>query len=118
MIRVLLADDEAMIRAGVRAILASAADIEVVAEAADGHEAVETAQRHRPDVCLLDIRMPRLDGLRAAAELRRTCPDSAVMMLTTFSEDEYIATALGSGAAGFVLKSGDPMELLAGVRAV
>ncbi|MET9863034.1 response regulator transcription factor [Streptomyces smyrnaeus] len=118
MIRVLLADDEAMIRGGVRAILASAGDIEVVAEAADGREAVTLTQRHRPDVCLLDIRMPKLDGLRAAAELRRTCPHSAVMMLTTFSEDEYIATALGSGAAGFVLKSGDPRELLAGVRAV
>ncbi|UNS96684.1 response regulator transcription factor [Streptomyces tubbatahanensis] len=118
MIRVLLADDEAMIRAGVRAILASAGDLEVVAEAGDGHEAVDLAQRHRPDVCLLDIRMPRLDGLRAAAELRRTCPQSALMMLTTFSEDEYIATALGSGVAGFVLKSGDPQELLAGVRAV
>ncbi|MGP3988670.1 response regulator transcription factor [Streptomyces sp. 3N207] len=118
MIRVLLADDEAMIRAGIRAILASASDIEVVAEAADGREAVTLTQRHRPHVCLLDIRMPRLDGLRAAAELRRTCPDSAVMMLTTFSEEEYIATALGSGAAGFVLKSGDPRELLSGVRAV
>ncbi|MGY1435279.1 response regulator [Streptomyces reniochalinae] len=118
MIRVLLADDEVMIRAGVRAILASAGDLEVVAEAGDGHEAVDLAQRHRPDVCLLDIRMPRLDGLRAAAELRRTCPQSALMMLTTFSEDEYIAAALGSGVAGFVLKSGDPQELLAGVRAV
>ncbi|MFI7241054.1 response regulator [Streptomyces qinglanensis] len=118
MIRVLLADDEAMIRAGVRAILASAGDIEVVAEAADGREAVALAQRHRPHVCLLDIRMPHLDGLRAAAELRRTCPQSAVMMLTTFNEEEYIATALGSGAAGFALKSGDPHELLAGVRAV
>ncbi|OEU98015.1 LuxR family transcriptional regulator [Streptomyces qinglanensis] len=118
MIRVLLADDEAMIRAGIRAILASAGDIEVVAEAADGREAIALAQRHRPHVCLLDIRMPHLDGLRAAAELRRTCPQSAVMMLTTFNEEEYIATALGSGAAGFALKSGDPGELLAGVRAV
>jgi DNA-binding NarL/FixJ family response regulator len=117
-IRVLLADDEAMIRAGVRAILTSAGDIEVVAEAADGRQALELAQRHRPDVCLLDVRMPRLDGLRAAAELRRVCPESAVMMLTTFNEDEYVATALGCGAAGFVLKSGDPQELLSGVRAV
>lgn len=117
-VRVLLADDEAMIRAGIRAILGSVDDIEVVAEAADGREAVELALRHRPDICLLDIRMPRLDGLRAAAELHRASPGTAVMMLTTFSEDEYIADALGSGAAGFVLKSGDPRDLLSGIRAV
>jgi DNA-binding NarL/FixJ family response regulator len=118
LIRVLLADDEVMIRAGVRAILSSADDIEIVAEAEDGHEAVELGLRHRPDVCLLDIRMPRVDGLTAAAELERLLPEAAVMMLTTFSEDEYIASALGSGAAGFVLKSGDPRELVSGVRAV
>ncbi|MEU3169300.1 response regulator transcription factor [Streptosporangium sp. NPDC006930] len=118
MIRVLLADDEAMIRAGIRAILSTADGIEVVAEAADGHQAVDLALGHRPDVCLLDIRMPRLDGLQAAAELRRVLPEAAVVMLTTFSEDEYIASALGSGAAGFLLKSGDPRELIAGVQAV
>lgn len=118
MIRVLLADDEAMIRAGIGAILGTADDIEVVAEAADGREAVDLALGHRPDVCLLDIRMPRLDGLGAAAELNKVAPDTAVAMLTTFSEDEYIASALGSGAAGFLLKSGAPRELIAGVRAV
>ncbi|MFD0145285.1 MULTISPECIES: response regulator [unclassified Streptomyces] len=118
MIRVLLADDEAMVRAGVKAILAADPGVEVVAEAGDGREAVELARRHLPDVVLLDIRMPRLDGLGAAEELRRVVPDAAVLMLTTFSEDEYIARALGSGAAGFLLKSGDPRELLAGVRAV
>ncbi|MFC8126797.1 response regulator [Streptomyces sp. NPDC057302] len=118
MIRVLLADDEAMIRAGVRAILGTAEDIEVVAEAADGREAVELTLRHRPDVCLLDIRMPRLDGLQAAAELHKVAPKTAVAMLTTFSEDEYIAGALGSGADGFLLKSGNPRELIAGVQAV
>ncbi|GGV55997.1 DNA-binding response regulator [Streptomyces longisporoflavus] len=118
MIRVLLADDEAMIRAGVRAILGAAEGIEVVAEAGDGREAIELTLAHRPDVCLLDIRMPRLDGLRAAAELSRVAPDTAVAMLTTFSEDEYIASALGSGAAGFLLKSGNPRELIAGVQAV
>ncbi|MEU6001345.1 response regulator transcription factor [Streptomyces sp. NPDC047197] len=118
MIRVLLADDETLIRAGVRAILGSAEDIEVVAEAADGREAVDLALRHRPDVCLLDIRMPRLDGLRAAAELHKAAPGTAVAMLTTFSEDEYIGAALGSGAAGFVLKSGNPRELISGVRAI
>lgn len=118
MIRVLLADDEAMIRAGIGAILGTADDIEVVAEAADGREAVDLTLGHRPDVCLLDIRMPRLDGLGAAAELNKVAPDTAVAMLTTFSEDEYIASALGSGAAGFLLKSGAPRELIAGVRAV
>ncbi len=116
-IKVLLADDEAMIRAGVRAILAAAPDMEVVAEAGDGHEAVELARAHRPDVALLDIRMPGLDGLGAAAELRRAAPDVAVVMLTTFSEDEYIIRALDSGASGFLLKAGDPYELMAAIRA-
>ncbi|MEE1757097.1 response regulator transcription factor [Streptomyces sp. SP18CS02] len=118
MIRVLLADDETMIRAGVKAILTAAPGIEVVAEAGDGHEAVELVRRHRPAVALLDIRMPRLDGLQAAEELRRTAPETALVMLTTFSEDEYIVRALGSGVSGFLLKSGDPYELIAGVRAV
>jgi DNA-binding NarL/FixJ family response regulator len=117
-IRVLLADDEAMVRAGVRAILASDNEIEVVAEAADGAEAVELVRRHRPDVAVLDIRMPRMDGLAAGAEIRRTAPDTAVVMLTTFSEDAYIARALGDGASGFLLKSGDPRELIAGLKAV
>jgi len=117
-ITVLLADDEAMVRAGVRAILATAPDIDVVAEAGDGRAACELARAHRPDVALLDIRMPVLDGLGAARELRRAVPDVAVVMLTTFSEDEYITAALDSGASGFLLKSGDPYELMAAVRAV
>ncbi|GAA2346184.1 response regulator transcription factor [Streptomyces kunmingensis] len=117
-IRVLLADDEAMIRAGVGAILAAGGDFEVVAEAADGREAVEQARAHRPDVALLDIRMPRLDGLAAAEEITATVPGTAVAMLTTFSEEAYVARALGGGATGFLLKSGDPHELMAGVRAV
>jgi DNA-binding NarL/FixJ family response regulator len=116
-IRVLLADDEAMIRAGVRAILSAAPDVEVVAEAADGHQAVEQARAYRPDVVLLDIRMPVLDGLSAAAELRRVVPATAVVMLTTFGEDEYVAAALEAGVSGFLLKSGDPYELMAAVRA-
>ncbi|MEV1246479.1 response regulator transcription factor [Nonomuraea sp. NPDC049750] len=118
MIKVLLADDEVLVRAGVRAILAAAPDIEVVAEAGNGREALELARTHRPDVALLDIRMPLLDGLSAAAELRRAAPDVAVVMLTTFSEDEYISRALDGGASGFLLKSGDPYELMAAIRAV
>ncbi|HET6297102.1 MAG TPA: response regulator transcription factor [Kribbella sp.] len=118
MIRVLLADDEAMVRAGVRAILGSDESIEVVAEAADGIEAVEGVHKHRPDVAVLDIRMPRMDGLAAGAEIRRTAPETAVVILTTFSEDAYIAKALGDGASGFLLKSGDPRELIAGLKAV
>jgi DNA-binding NarL/FixJ family response regulator len=117
-IRVLLADDEAMVRAGVRAILGSDETIEVVAEAADGQEAVALTQRHRPDVAVLDIRMPRMDGLAAGAEIKRTVPETAVVILTTFSEDAYIAKALGDGASGFLLKSGDPHELIAGLKAV
>ncbi len=118
MIKVLLADDEAMIRAGVRAILATDPGIEVVAEAADGREAVELTRAHRPHVALLDIRMPRLDGIAATAEIRRVAPDTGVVILTTFGEDDYIARAIGGGAGGFLLKSGDPRELVAGVYAV
>ena len=118
MIRVLLADDEAMVRAGVRAILDTDDAIEVVAEAADGVAAVEAVRRHRPDVAVLDIRMPRMDGLTAGAEIRQAVPETAVVILTTFSEDAYIARALGDGASGFLLKSGDPRELIAGLKAV
>jgi DNA-binding NarL/FixJ family response regulator len=117
-IRVLLADDEAMVRAGVRAILATDAGIEVVAEAADGRAAVELARAHRPDVVLLDIRMPGLDGLRAAEEIAVAAPATSVIILTTFGQDEYIGRALGGGAAGFLLKASDPRELIAAVRAV
>ncbi|WP_428961276.1 response regulator [Micromonospora fluostatini] len=117
-VRVVLADDEAMIRAGVRAILATDPDIEVVAEAGDGHAAVELVRAHRPHVALLDIRMPRLDGLAAVAEIRRLVPQTAAVMLTTFGEDDHVLRALGHGASGFLLKSGDPRELIAGIRAV
>ncbi|WP_106815730.1 response regulator transcription factor [Microbacterium timonense] len=118
MIRVLIADDEAMMRAGVRAILESDPDIEVVFEAADGRQAIDGTQRHRPDVAVLDIRMPVLDGLTAATEITATVPGTRVVMLTTFGEDDYIERALGGGALGFLLKAADPRELIAGVRAV
>jgi len=117
-IRVVLADDEAMIRVGVRSILTTDPEIEVVAEAADGHEAIELVRARRPDIVLLDIRMPRLDGLSAVPELRAAAPDVAIIMLTTFGEDEYVARALAAGAAGFLLKAADPRELIIGVRAV
>ncbi|WP_128376651.1 response regulator [Streptomyces cavernae] len=118
MIRVLVADDEAMIRAGVRAVLTTDPGIEVVAEAGDGHDAVELARRHRPAVAVLDIRMPRMNGLEAATEIRSAVPETGVIMLTTFGEDDYILQALGGGAAGFLIKSGEPEELITGVRAV
>ncbi|HEX6357610.1 response regulator transcription factor [Actinophytocola sp.] len=118
MIQVVLADDEAMVRAGVRAILATDGDIEVVAEAADGREAVELVRAHRPHVALLDIRMPGLDGLAAADEIAASAPATNVIMLTTFGQDAYIARALGGGAAGFLLKASDPRELITAVHAV
>lgn len=118
MIRVLLADDEPLVRAGIRAVLAADPEFEVVAEAENGRVAVELATAHRPDVVLLDIVMPVLDGLGAAAELTRTLPDVGVLMLTTFSADEHIAAALAGGARGFLLKTGDPRDLFAGIRAV
>ncbi|MFJ4966755.1 response regulator [Streptomyces sp. NPDC088729] len=118
MIRVLIADDEPMIRAGVRAVLASDPGIEVVAEAGDGREAVELVRRHRPAVAVLDIRMPGMNGIDATAEIRSTSLGTGVVMLTTFGEDDYILRALGGGAAGFLIKSGEPEELITGVRAV
>ncbi|GAB2927061.1 response regulator transcription factor [Micromonospora polyrhachis] len=118
MIRVLVADDEPMIRSGARAILASDPEIVVVAEAANGGEAIQLTRRYRPDVALLDIRMPGLDGLAAAEEIRREVPETSVVMLTTFGEEEYVVRALAAGTSGFLLKASDPRELLTGVRAV
>ncbi|MEU1283666.1 response regulator transcription factor [Kitasatospora sp. NPDC005856] len=117
-IRVLLADDEPMIRAGLRAVLATDPGIEIVAETGDCREAVELVRRHRPDVAVLDIRMPGTDGITAAAEIRRNGLATGVLMLTTFGEDDYILRALSGGANGFLIKSGEPEELLAGVHAV
>ncbi|WP_406393739.1 response regulator [Streptomyces sp. NBC_00887] len=105
-----------MIRAGIRAILSGDPEIEVVAEASDGREAVALALEHRPDVVLMDIRMPVMDGLAATEEIRRASTGISVLVLTTFSEDAYVSRALSGGASGFMLKSGDPRELLAGVH--
>ena len=117
-IRVVIADDEPVVRVGVAAVLAAAGDVEVVGEAADGHEAVELVRAYRPDVAVLDIRMPRLDGVDAAAELAGMGLATPVLVLTTFADDASITRALVGGAAGFVLKTGDPQEIIAGVRAV
>ncbi|MFI0712892.1 response regulator [Streptomyces inhibens] len=116
-IRVLLADDEEMIRHGVRLILRHADGIEVVAEAADGAGAVRLAAEHRPDVVLLDIRMPVLDGLAAVEPLVALDPKPQVVMLTTFGDDENVTRALRAGATGFLLKDEGPQELISAVRA-
>ncbi|WSP95661.1 response regulator transcription factor [Streptomyces sp. NBC_01233] len=117
MIRVVIADDEPLIRAGIRMILTSAPDIEVVAEAANGREAVELARSHAPDVMLLDIQMPVMDGLTALGELRRAVPQVRALILTTFGEKENVLRALGQGGAGFLLKDSAPGELIGAVRA-
>ncbi|MET9605046.1 response regulator transcription factor [Streptomyces sp. NPDC006512] len=116
-IRVVIADDEPLIRAGIRMILTSAPDIEVVAEGANGREAVELARSHAPDVVLLDIQMPVMDGLTALGELGRTVPDVRALILTTFGEKENVLRALGEGGAGFLLKDSAPGELIGAVRA-
>ncbi|MFJ5675717.1 response regulator [Streptomyces sp. NPDC093097] len=116
-IRVLLADDEAMIRHGVRLILRHAEGIDVVAEAADGRTAVEEAAAHHPDVALVDIRMPVCDGLAAIAPLLALDPAPRVVMLTTFGDDDNVVRALREGAAGFLLKDEGPQELISAVRA-
>jgi DNA-binding NarL/FixJ family response regulator len=120
MISVLLADDQALVRAGFRALLNAEPDIEVVAEAADGLEAIKLAQQYKPDVVLMDIRMPGVDGLEAT---KRIAADPAlaatkVVILTTFELDEYVFEALRTGASGFLVKDTEPVELLRGVRAV
>ncbi|MEU6896596.1 response regulator [Streptomyces virginiae] len=116
-IRVVIADDEPLIRAGIRMILTSAPDIEVVAEAANGREAVDLALSHAPAVMLLDIQMPVMDGLTALGELRRAAPEVRALILTTFGEKENVLRALGQGGAGFLLKDSAPGDLIGAVRA-
>lgn len=117
-IRVLVVDDQSMVRAGFRLLLADEPDIEVVAEASTGRGAVAQAARFRPDVILMDIRMPEMDGLEATRRILATDTEARVLILTTFDLDDYVFEALRAGASGFVLKDEPPEQLLAAVRTI
>jgi DNA-binding NarL/FixJ family response regulator len=117
-IRLLVADDQSMVRAGFRMLLAGEPDIDVVAEASNGIEAVEKAARFRPTVVLMDIRMPELDGLQATQRILAADAAARILILTTFDLDEYVYEALRAGASGFVLKDDPPEQLLAAIRVV
>ncbi|NUW42095.1 response regulator [Nonomuraea rhodomycinica] len=117
-VSVVLVDDEAMVRAGLRMVLSGEPDIEVVGEASDGLEALDLVARTRPDVVLMDVRMPRMDGLAAARRLVAEHPGSKVVVLTTFDEDEHVAAALRAGVSGFLLKVSPPEQLVEAVRTV
>jgi DNA-binding NarL/FixJ family response regulator len=117
-IGVLVADDQAMVRAGFRMLLAGESDIDVVAEAGNGREAVDKAARFRPNVVLMDIRMPELDGLQATRAILAANRDARILILTTFDLDEYIYEALSAGASGFVMKDDPPEHLIGAIRTI
>lgn len=119
-IRVLIVDDQAVVRAGFRSILAGESDLDVVGEAADGAESVRAARSLRPDVVMMDVRMPVMDGLEATRRLTAEFPDGrpSVLILTTFDPDEYVFAALRAGASGFLLKDATPDDIVAAVRVV
>lgn len=118
MIDVLLVDDQAMIRAGLRMVLESEPDLVVVAEASNGAEAVQVGKRERPDVVLMDVRMPEMDGIEATRELLEAVPDAKVIVVTTFDIDDYVYGALRAGASGFLLKDAPPDDLITAIRVV
>ena len=114
-IRVLIADDQSLVRAGFRLVLEHHDDIEVVGEASNGHEAVHSTWRLEPDVVLMDIRMPELDGIAATAQITQRHPAARVLVLTTYDLDEYVYDALQAGASGFLLKDSPPEQLAGGM---
>lgn len=117
-IRVLVADDHAVVREGIRQVLAATPGLDVVAEASNGEEALELAQAHKPDVIVLDISMPGVSGLEVAARIRQTIPETAVLILSMHDHTEYVLQAVRAGAHGYVLKDASPAELREAVRAV
>lgn len=118
MIGVLLVDDQAMIRAGLRMVLESEPDLAVIAEATNGAEAVQVGKRERPDVVLMDVRMPEMDGIEATRQLLEAAPDTKVIVVTTFDIDDYVYGALRAGASGFLLKDAPPDDLINAIRVV
>ena len=117
-VRVVIADDDDLMRAGLKAVLSSDASVDVVGEASDGRAALDEVRARRPDVVLMDVRMPNLDGVAATRELVTASPEAKVVILTTFEQDDYIFGALNAGASGFLLKRTSPEELIAAIHTV
>ena len=115
-VRLLIADDHAVVRAGLKSLLGDVRDVDIVADAADGEEAVRLARRHRPDVVLLDVRMPGADGLSVLGQLRTELPSIAVIMFSSYDNPTYIARAVALGAAGYLVKNASREEIIAGIR--
>ena len=117
-IRVMIADDHAILRAGLRMLVDAQADMEVVSEASDGEKAIQTARETKPDVALLDLTMPRVGGMKALEKLAKDCPETRVLVLTMHDDPAYLRSALAAGASGYLLKRAVDAELLAAIRAV
>jgi DNA-binding NarL/FixJ family response regulator len=117
-LRVLIVDDDDLMRAGLRAVLSSDETVTVVDEAADGREAIERTSRHKPDVVLMDVRMPHLDGIAATRQIVATTPQARILILTTFEDEDYVFGALNAGASGFLLKRTQPEQLIAAIHTI